>query len=119
MPSLKEIAGKTGNKNTKKNKVINHISLLFIRQEKKPRYMIINRIDWDYLTSLSGIREYLDTDSIEKHEHSQDGLVGFLWKTPVLLIEEATEVKVYHEGNFSDMKKDFPNNLLLQKVRWE
>ena len=113
MPGLKEIAGKSGNKNTQKNKVIRHISMLFIRAEKRPSYVIINQIDWNYLTSLPGIQEYLEKNTQQKL--TETGMLGTIWSTPILLVNETDEVRVYHKGNIDDMRNDFPENRTLLK----
>lgn len=115
MPSLKEIAGKTGNKKTHKNKIIRYISLLFIRSKKRPCYVVINQAEWNYLTSLPGITGYLDINYLNKHEHSPNILLGTLWGASILLVNETEEIKVYHGDNIDDMIKDFPDNKTLLK----
>ena len=108
MPSLKEISGKSGNKKTQKNNAIRHLSLLFIKSEKRPYYVIMNKTDWEYLKSLPGITEYLDIQT--NKELLKNEMVGTIWSAPILIVDETDEIKVYHENNVNDMKKDFPKN---------
>ena len=105
MSNLKEVAGLSGNKKTQKNLVINYLSLLFIRSEKRPCYVVINQTDWNYLISLPGITEYLDINYLK--EHSDKGMLGSLWSATILLVNETKEVKVYHEDTVHNMKKRF------------
>ena len=77
MPSLKDIAGKSYSKATLKNRVIRHISLLFIKSESRPYYIIMNQSDWNYLKSLPNITEYLYFTS--KKSLYEKGMVGIIW----------------------------------------
>ena len=107
MPSLKEIAGKSGNKSTQKNSAIFHLSLLFIKSDKRPHYVIINQTDWNYLISLPGISiEYLNNINLKRP--SEKEMLGSLWGATILLVNETKKVKVYHDVN--SMKKDYPKN---------
>lgn len=108
MPTLKETIGKTGNKKTQRNNVIRYFSMLFIKSEKNPYFMIINKTDWYYLKSLPGITDYININYIK--ETFKKGLLGSLWKTFILLANNSKEIKIYHKNNIDNMKKDFPDN---------
>lgn len=105
MPSLKEIAENPDTQGTLKNKIFSHLSLLFIKSDKKPCHVIMNQADWNYLISLQGITEYITK------EHNKGRLkkkiLGTLWDATILLVNETKEIKVYH--NTKEMKKDFPD----------
>jgi len=105
MPSLKEIAENPDTQGTPRNKILSHLSLLFIKSDKRPCHIIMNQTDWDYLISLQGITEYI-TKEYNKGRLKKM-ILGTLWDATILLVNETKEIKVYH--NKKEMKKDFPS----------